>query len=121
MKRLGELMRGTFLLMAALSSAPILGQEPVVEASRIWSDTVKRGDMVREVRGLGTVKGRRTVELHIAETVVKEIRAGQQVSIDIRKGKPLVGRVSKIEPSVLNGAVAVIVELRSAPPWCAPQ
>src|SRR5258708_12506104 len=102
--------------MAALSSAPMLGQDPVVQASRIWSDTVKRGDMVREVRGLGTVKGRRTVELHIAEAVVKEIRAGQQVSIDIREGNPLVGRVSKIDPSVLNGTVPVTVELSTAPP-----
>src|ERR1700681_37941 len=28
---------------------------PVVEASTIWPDTVKRGPMVREVRGLGTL------------------------------------------------------------------
>ena len=28
---------------------------PVVEASTVWPDTVKRGPMVREVRGLGTL------------------------------------------------------------------
>src|SRR5258708_26078140 len=28
---------------------------PVVEAATIWPDTVKRGPMVREVRGLGTL------------------------------------------------------------------
>jgi translation initiation factor IF-2 len=93
-------MRSTVLLMAALSSVPALGQQSLVLASQIWSDTVKRGDMIREVRGLGTVKGRRTVELQIAKTKVKEIRADQQVSIDIREGKPLVGRsLRSISPS----------------------
>src|SRR5690349_4291481 len=29
--------------------------EPVVEAATIWPDTVKRGPMVREVRGIGTL------------------------------------------------------------------
>jgi multidrug efflux pump subunit AcrA (membrane-fusion protein) len=116
MKCLEELMRGPVLVMAALLSAPIAAQEPVVQTSRIWSDTVKRGDMLREVRGLGTVRDRRTVELHVAESMVKDITAGQQVSIDIGKEKPLVGRVSKIDPSVLNGTVPVVVELRPAPP-----
>ena len=109
-------MRGSILLMAALSSAPMLGQEPMVQVSRIWSDTVKRGDMVREVRWLGTVRDRRTVDLHVAETTVKDIRAGQQVSIHIGKGKPVVGRVSQVYPSILNGMVPVTVKLGSTTP-----
>ena len=28
---------------------------PVVEAGTVWEDTVKRGPMVRDVRGLGTL------------------------------------------------------------------
>jgi multidrug efflux pump subunit AcrA (membrane-fusion protein) len=113
---LGECMRGAVLLMVALSSAPIFGQEAVVQASSVWSDTVKRGDMVREVRGVGTVRDRRTVDLHVAETTVKDIRADQQVSIHIGKGKPVVGRVYKVDPSILNGMVPVTVKLGSTAP-----
>jgi multidrug efflux pump subunit AcrA (membrane-fusion protein) len=94
----------------------MLGQEPIVQVSRIWSDTVKRGDMVREVRGVGTVRDRRTVDLHVAETTVKDIRADQQVSIHSGKGKPVVGRVSKVDPSILNGMVPVTVKLGPTAP-----
>src|ERR1700720_3357809 len=49
--------------MGALIPLPALGigvsrlkpAAPVVERSAIWLDTVKRGEMLREVRGLGTL------------------------------------------------------------------
>src|SRR5262249_45888641 len=51
------------------------------EAS-IWSDTVKWGEMLRQVRGLGEIKNRQPVTLRIAETQVKDVKAGREVSID---------------------------------------
>jgi HlyD family secretion protein len=49
-------------------------------------------------------------ELKIAETQVKDVRIGQSAEIDTRNGK-IPGRVSRIDPSILNGTVTVDVAL----------
>ncbi|MBI2426132.1 MAG: HlyD family efflux transporter periplasmic adaptor subunit [Candidatus Hydrogenedentes bacterium] len=49
-------------------------------------------------------------ELKIAETQAKDILDGQPVSIDTRNGL-IAGRVSRIDPAVLEGTVTVEVEL----------
>jgi len=49
------------LLMLALSM--ILGQEPIAQRSTILVNTVKRGDLVQMVRGLGVFKAERTAEV----------------------------------------------------------
>jgi HlyD family secretion protein len=57
-------------------------------------------------------------ELKIAETQVKDVVIGQHASIDTRNGL-IEGRVSRIDPSILNGTVTVDVALimgKDAPP-----
>src|ERR1700676_3711548 len=58
-----KMIRRVFYLVLLLAAVAVAGWRvslvkpavPVVEASTIWPDTVKRGPMVREVRGLGTL------------------------------------------------------------------
>ena len=48
---------------------------PTVDASTIWPDTVKRGDMIRQVRGLGTLVPREeSIELIPAQTDATVVR-----------------------------------------------
>src|SRR5581483_609005 len=48
---------------------------PSVDASSIWPDTVKRGDMIRNVRGLGTLTPREeSIELIPAQTEATVVR-----------------------------------------------
>jgi HlyD family secretion protein len=57
-------------------------------------------------------------ELKIAETQVKDVVIGQHAVIDTRNGL-IEGRVSRIDPSILNGTVTVDVSLimgKDAPP-----
>ena len=57
-------------------------------------------------------------ELKIAETQVKDVVIGQHAVIDTRNGL-IEGRVSRIDPSILNGTVTVDVALimgKDAPP-----
>ena len=49
-------------------------------------------------------------ELKIAETQVKDVTIGQHAVIDTRNGL-VDGRVSRIDPSILNGTVTVDVAL----------
>src|ERR1700683_5191192 len=44
------ILGGTTLCVSRLRPAP-----PTVDRASVWMDTVKRGEMVREVRGLGTL------------------------------------------------------------------
>jgi HlyD family secretion protein len=57
-------------------------------------------------------------ELKIAETQVKDIVIGQPASIDTRNGL-IAGRVSRIDPSILNGTVTVDVSLKGPLPAAA--
>jgi len=58
-----KMISRVFYLVLLLAAVAVAGWRvslvkpavPVVEASTIWPDTVKRGPMVREVRGLGTL------------------------------------------------------------------
>ncbi|HJT89953.1 MAG TPA: HlyD family efflux transporter periplasmic adaptor subunit [Bryobacteraceae bacterium] len=54
-------------------------------------------------------------ELKIAETQVKDVAIGQPATIDTRNGI-IEGRVSRIDPSVLNGTVTVDVALKGPLP-----
>src|SRR5581483_1414853 len=59
-------------------------------------------------------------ELHIPETQAKDIVIGQEAQIDTRNGV-VSGKVSRIDPSVINGTITVDVRLTGAcPPGCRP-
>jgi multidrug efflux pump subunit AcrA (membrane-fusion protein) len=104
-------MRIATILTAALTALPALSQEPVVSKTTIWPDTVKRGEMLRQVRGLGEITSRQSVALRIAETQIEEIQAGQEVSIDTKQKPILAGKVAHVGSSASNGVVTVDVRL----------
>jgi HlyD family secretion protein len=59
-------------------------------------------------------------ELHIPETQAKDILIGQDAQVDTRNGV-VSGKVSRIDPSVINGTITVDVRLTGAcPPGCRP-
>jgi HlyD family secretion protein len=104
-------MRFALILLAAL---PALGQEPVVSKAAIWQDTVKQGEMLREVRGLGKIDGRQSVTLRIAETQIKQLQPGQAVTIDTKQPPLLAGKVARIGAAAVNGTVDVEVALNAS-------
>jgi HlyD family secretion protein len=109
-------MRIAAVLFVALTALPVWSQEPVVAKATIWLDTVKRGEMLRQVRGPGEITERRSVALRIAETQVKEIQAGQEVSIDTGQKPMLAGKVTQVGSSASNGVVPVHVGLNAPLP-----
>src|SRR5215471_2924751 len=76
---------GAALLVATLGVASLKPAAPRVERSSVWLDTVKRGEMLREVRGPGTLVPKEirwiTAETaaHVERIVVKP---GAQVQAD---------------------------------------
>lgn len=54
-------------------------------------------------------------ELRIPETQAKDVLPGQAVSVDTRNGL-IAGRVSRVDPAVLNGTVQVDVDLEGTLP-----
>jgi beta-lactamase regulating signal transducer with metallopeptidase domain len=89
---------------------------PTVEKAEIWTDTVQKGDLQVEVRGLGKLISPNLAEVRIAETQAKELRPGQAVSIDYRGGQLLPGSVTKIHPTPENGTILVDVTTAALPP-----
>lgn len=109
-------MRIATVLISTLTALPLLSQEPVVSKTSIWTDTVKQGEMLRHVRGLGEITNRQSVALRVAETQVKEIQPGQTVSIDTRQKPILAGTVSRVGSSASNGTITVDVQMNAPLP-----
>jgi len=86
-----------------------------VSRDTLWTDRVKRGDMLRQVRGLGTLAADGRADIGIAETQTKEVRLGQVAAVDFR-GTVGSGRVAAIDPTPVNGLVHVTIQLDSPPP-----
>ncbi len=103
-------MRNITILAALLASATNLVSQTVDRAS-LWPDTVKRGEMIRQVRGLGEITGSRTVVLRIAETQVRDIRKGQSAAVDTRTSQVIAGVIDSVGTSPTNGTVEVRVAL----------
>jgi hypothetical protein len=104
------------LLALQLAGAQI--REPAVARSSVWIDTVKRGDMVREVRGLGQLRDRAgslTAVVKIPAAQAIEIKAGQAAQIDT--GRALVaGTVAGVGPAPIDGMIDVEIKPSSALP-----
>jgi HlyD family secretion protein len=73
---------------------------------------VEEGQRVTAGTPLGKIAQRQKLkaELKIAETQAKDVMIGQHAVVDTRNGL-IEGRVSRIDPSVLNGTVTVDVAL----------
>ena len=88
---------------------------PTVDNTTIWTDTVKRGPMLRQVRGLGTlVRAEDSAGLvaRIALPVVQtaDVKPNQNATIDTRKGL-VKGHVTGINASSSDGTRTIYVSL----------
>jgi beta-lactamase regulating signal transducer with metallopeptidase domain len=88
---------------------------PTVENNSIWTDTVKRGPMVRQVRGLGTlVRAEDSAGLvaRVALPVVQaaDVKPNQSATVDTRIGI-VKGHVTGINASASDGTRTVYVSL----------
>ncbi len=86
--------------------AGVLQQVPVQEGQQVGPGV----NLARVAR-----PGELMAELRIAETQVKDVVIGQAVRVDTRNGV-VPGRVTRIDPAVLNGSVLVDVELEGELP-----
>ncbi len=88
---------------------------PTVDSNTIWTDTVKRGPMFRQVRGLGTLVRAEDsaglvarVALPVAQT--GDVKPNQTATIDTRKGL-VKGHVTGINASASDGTRTIYVSL----------
>ncbi len=88
---------------------------PTVEKDTIWTDTVKRGPMLRQVRGLGTLVRAEDsanlaarISLPVAQTA--DVKPSQNATIDTRKGL-VKGHVTGINASASDGTRTVYISL----------
>ena len=91
---------------------------PTVENNTIWTDTVKRGPMVRQVRGLGTLvraKDSTIAKVLLPESMTREVHANQNAVISTQKGPLATGHVISVSREVVNGTVAVDISLEAVP------
>ena len=95
-----------------------VASQPVVDANRIWTDTVKRGNMKFEVRGLGKLallNGEPIAVMDLSEQRAGDVREGQSAEVDTHKGI-VKGHVKHVSSQVVNGRRSVYVALDSAVP-----
>ena len=109
------------LLLVGIAGVALSGAQdqppPVVRLDKVWSDTVKQGDVTLAVRGLGKLTSDRTATLKVAETQMKDVRKGEPVTIAFRNRKELVGgKVGAVHSEVANGTMNVDVVLDGALP-----
>jgi beta-lactamase regulating signal transducer with metallopeptidase domain len=89
---------------------------PTVANDTIWTDTVKRGPMIRQVRGLGTlVRAEDSAGLvaRIALPVVQtaDVKPNQTATVYTRKGLLAKGHVTGINASPTDGTRTVYIYL----------
>jgi len=94
-------------------------QEPNVDISAIWTDTVRRGPMLRQVRGLGTLvradnSSNFIARVTLPQELVKLVEPNQNASVDMRKGI-VKGHVSSVSAEIANGMGSVDIALAASP------
>jgi beta-lactamase regulating signal transducer with metallopeptidase domain len=94
--------------------------EPKVDQSTIWVDSTKKGPMLRQVRGMGTlVRAEDSTNLVARVTLpafmTVEVRPNQNAAIGTRKGPLANGHVSSISPSPSNDTRGVDIALDGVP------
>ena len=93
---------------------------PNVDYASIWVDTVKRGPMLRQVRGLGKLvraEGSTNFVAQVAlpTNMTADVKPGQNAAIATRKGPLAHGHVSSISPSTSGDTRTVDIALDSVP------
>jgi beta-lactamase regulating signal transducer with metallopeptidase domain len=103
------------------------GSEPTVAYDSIWVDTVKRGPMVRQVRGLGALvedaSGNLVARISLPDSITRDVRADQSAIVEPRRGdqngtsslpkQSATGRVIKVVPGAA-GETHVDIELNAS-------
>jgi beta-lactamase regulating signal transducer with metallopeptidase domain len=100
-------------------SGSAFGDIPEVDNTTIWTDTVKRGSMLRQVRGLGTLvraqdSGNLVARVTLPAYMMKEGQPNQNVTVDTQKGL-VKGHVLRINASS-SGASTADIALDAAVP-----
>ena len=108
--------------LLALQAAGAQVREPTVARGSIWMDTVKRGDMVRQVRALGQLVGEASGRTGALRAVLKvpaaqatDIKVGEAAQIDTRRGR-VAGTVAGRSSAPVDGMVEVEIKLSNALP-----
>src|SRR5580704_7266461 len=112
----GGISEGVGTPVRGISSSDI----PTVENNTIWTDTVKRGPMVRQVRGLGTlVRAKDSANLIakvlLPESMTSEVHANQSAVISTQNGPLAAGHGVSVSREVVNGTVTVDISLYAVP------
>jgi hypothetical protein len=93
---------------------------PNVDYSTIWIDTVKRGPMLRQVRGLGKLVRAEgstnfVAQVTLPTVMAADLKPGQNAAIATRKGPLANGHVSSISPSTSGDTRTVDIVLDVEP------
>jgi beta-lactamase regulating signal transducer with metallopeptidase domain len=88
---------------------------PTVDNTTIWTDAVKRGPMVRQVRGLGTLvraegSGNLVARVTLPESMVKEVQPSQNVTLSTPKWS-VKGHVRGLSKEISNGIASIDIGL----------
>jgi HlyD family secretion protein len=116
-KRVARGRVGLTLVLFLTGFVSRLNPTPSIEHGTVWPDTVRRGPMIRQVRGSGRLAiedGLKAV-LHIPETRASDIAIGQPASVDTRSGI-VAGKVVRIDDTPTHGAITVYLSLTGALP-----
>ena len=93
---------------------------PNVAYSTIWIDTVKRGPMLRQVRGLGTLVAAKdstnlVARVTLPASMAVDLQPGQPATVATQKGPLARGHVSSISPSTSGDTRTADVVLDAVP------
>ena len=92
--------------------------EPSVDYTAIWFDTVQRGPMLRQVRGSGTLvraQGSILARVTVPASLAADVKPGQKAAVSTKKGPLANGQVNRIgAPS--NDMHTVDIALDALPP-----
>jgi hypothetical protein len=93
---------------------------PDLDRSTIWTDTVKKGSMVRQVRGLGTLvhaegASNLVARVTLPDGMTADVRVNDDAVVDTRNGL-VKGHVSAVSASASDGTRSVEIALDGAVP-----
>lgn len=114
----GEVSGGVNGGIAGGVSTPESSDEPNVDYSTIWTDTVKRGPMLRQVRGLGNLvraegSSNLVARIVLPADLMADVKLNQTATVDTRKGlvKGLKGHVTAINAASSDETRSVYITL----------
>jgi len=100
------------ILLISIGISRLKPAAPTVDRSTVWTDTVKRGSMLRQVRGLGTlIPSQEDVRLIPAETEATVVRIDELPGSMVKAGTVL---LEMSNPQVEQEAVDAQLQLKAA-------